>query len=441
QGQQYWLIGNGLRQGDQIFFESLNATRGASFGSNFNPDDVELIDWGSLRLRLSCNEGVAQYESQINGFGSGELRLVRLTSIAQLGCPSITSRLEELYEVNVSEILDSSEVPGRDLDVLDLAKNGSILARDFNDDSVWLRREGSDEFELLENNNRLGAPQLSEAGDNIIAQQIDRITGLSTIVRWSEEEGWAPIADLPVANPLLIGQSFSGETVFGGGGTGVDQQPFWSWTEAQGLALMDTIFEGMPLIPVALSEGATSFLALQSNVPFQPSPRTLWFSNGAAVELVSDDSPEALSSWVVACDRSCTTKYGIAVDDSPDDGTLWLSVNGSTAELIEQTIVDPEAFKAPYLTAVSGDGTIAAGTFLPHSAPSRNSDAFLWAQDLGFVKLSDLLVDGGLELRENNLIQVRALSDDGLKILVAISSSGSFGPSISRGALIQLNPH
>ena len=56
------------------------------FGPEFDPDSVEFTPWGTLELDLNCESGSATYDSTEDGFGSGILSVVRLTSIDQLDC-------------------------------------------------------------------------------------------------------------------------------------------------------------------------------------------------------------------------------------------------------------------------------------------------------------------------------------------------------------------
>lgn len=85
-GNQFWMIGVGQRDGDAVLFPSLTATRGARFGRGFDPDAVERFNWGSLRLKLGCVDGIAEFDSPLPGFGAGQFVLKRLSTLAGLGC-------------------------------------------------------------------------------------------------------------------------------------------------------------------------------------------------------------------------------------------------------------------------------------------------------------------------------------------------------------------
>lgn len=85
-GEPYWMVGVGRRQGEELVFEDLHATRGGRFGAAFDPAQVQRFLWGELRLRLGCARGQAQYDSVLPGFGRGGFDLHRLTRLHGLGC-------------------------------------------------------------------------------------------------------------------------------------------------------------------------------------------------------------------------------------------------------------------------------------------------------------------------------------------------------------------
>jgi hypothetical protein len=83
EGKQAWMVGTGTVEGRiaEIEFE---ITRGASFGADFDPEDVIRDRWGSMRLEfLNCSQAHAQYAGQ---YGSGQIDLSRLSAIEGLDC-------------------------------------------------------------------------------------------------------------------------------------------------------------------------------------------------------------------------------------------------------------------------------------------------------------------------------------------------------------------
>ena len=63
-------------------------TRGTSWGSGFNPADVERVPWGTITLDFDgCDGASMSYNSVAKGdFGSGTLDMQRITSLAGLSC-------------------------------------------------------------------------------------------------------------------------------------------------------------------------------------------------------------------------------------------------------------------------------------------------------------------------------------------------------------------
>ena len=87
QGNRRWFYGLGDILDGKLVFADMKTSSGGIFGPDFEPGTVVLESWGTLELDLSCDSGTASYNSAEEGFGSGTLNIVRLTSIDQLDCP------------------------------------------------------------------------------------------------------------------------------------------------------------------------------------------------------------------------------------------------------------------------------------------------------------------------------------------------------------------
>lgn len=79
-GEQAWLIGSGpIRLNESVITNTI-ITEGAEFGENFDPAEVNRIPWGTLIFTFtSCTTAIVEYDSVIEDFGSGTLRIQRLT--------------------------------------------------------------------------------------------------------------------------------------------------------------------------------------------------------------------------------------------------------------------------------------------------------------------------------------------------------------------------
>jgi len=87
EGNQFWIQGIGTIDGKTITVKEAFYTRGTSWGSGFDPDDVERVDWGTIVISFDgCDSATASYESLLAEFGSGTQNLQRITTLAGLSC-------------------------------------------------------------------------------------------------------------------------------------------------------------------------------------------------------------------------------------------------------------------------------------------------------------------------------------------------------------------
>lgn len=87
-GAAMWLVGaSDFNAGDDFVEMDLFRARGTGFGQMFDPDDVELIPWGDIRLSYpACGLLDASYTSIEPGFGSATIQLELLVGIAGSPC-------------------------------------------------------------------------------------------------------------------------------------------------------------------------------------------------------------------------------------------------------------------------------------------------------------------------------------------------------------------
>ncbi|HRQ63790.1 MAG TPA: hypothetical protein PKZ76_02815 [Xanthomonadaceae bacterium] len=84
-GQPVWLIGVGIAE-DEVVRVPLQITRGGGFPPQFDPSQVERIDWGEAEFRFSDRDhGQVIWTSHHPGFGAGSMPLVRLAQPADGG--------------------------------------------------------------------------------------------------------------------------------------------------------------------------------------------------------------------------------------------------------------------------------------------------------------------------------------------------------------------
>ena len=85
-GKRRWFFNTGEIRGTKLVFDELLSSRGGIFGEDFDPELVEFTPWGSLELEIDCQGGQARYSSAVEGFGTGNLNLQRLSFIEGLDC-------------------------------------------------------------------------------------------------------------------------------------------------------------------------------------------------------------------------------------------------------------------------------------------------------------------------------------------------------------------
>jgi len=93
-GEQAWMIGSGSIEHAVILaapppgpnpvgiaeIEPIHQPLGGVFGEDFDPAAVEFIEWGSLTLELLDDDSMrVRWDSQLDGFGTGDYALERLT--------------------------------------------------------------------------------------------------------------------------------------------------------------------------------------------------------------------------------------------------------------------------------------------------------------------------------------------------------------------------
>jgi hypothetical protein len=86
-GARRWFFGIGSINGNVLEFPDMLTTRGGVFGAEFNPAQVETLDWGSLELEMNCEDGgEARFTPTEEGFPAGTLNIINLSSLDGLDC-------------------------------------------------------------------------------------------------------------------------------------------------------------------------------------------------------------------------------------------------------------------------------------------------------------------------------------------------------------------
>lgn len=90
QGQQIWIlaVGDVLQDAEgQAAVMTAWIYEGNAFPPNFDAAQTEEITWGEIRMYfLGCEDAVLEWDSVIEGYGSGSLEVQRLTTISGTTC-------------------------------------------------------------------------------------------------------------------------------------------------------------------------------------------------------------------------------------------------------------------------------------------------------------------------------------------------------------------
>ena len=172
-GEQFWLIGNGIYLGDRYEFREMIVTKGTGYGRDFNPAKVERIVWGDIIMRLQdCNN--ARFELRPDGKQQLPPFTTQMTRIVVGNCNLSASQ-------QISRVLTGNYfAPGRSGEGIQLAReaNGSawVVTRYTYREGhqVWVIGSG----EMIDNRIEFGDAVITRGcdwGSDFRASRIERI--------------------------------------------------------------------------------------------------------------------------------------------------------------------------------------------------------------------------------------------------------------------------
>lgn len=89
EGNQLWLFGQAPSNGKAVTLTALYPTAFTPWGRGFDADDVSLESWGTFTLTWTdCNSMTFEYNSTVEGYGSGTRNYTRLSTLAGVTCPA-----------------------------------------------------------------------------------------------------------------------------------------------------------------------------------------------------------------------------------------------------------------------------------------------------------------------------------------------------------------
>ncbi|MEM1412735.1 MAG: hypothetical protein AAGH19_10300 [Pseudomonadota bacterium] len=431
-GAPLWLVGVGQAGDDAIEFPILHSARRLANG------DVELTDWGSMALALSCNSGSLSWSSSVDGFGSGGFEVTRLTKLLRPACPTVRPTFTQLYPF--MEVTDLPFDSARDIVVQDMADNGDVLAFE-------RVANGTSRLVVLpsdaEDWRALGGPDVDEGqailltndGEVAYAGSTNGVGNLRPF-QLSPEDGLTFLAEFPAGRHALQGASLD-RTVLSG--RGQDGSPPWTWSASLGYQALTLPADVNPeaATPVsvanngAVAVGFESFPVVTPPPTFEhfPQSRALRWNADGSVDFLFDPGGRALGSAEL-CDADCSLIYGVdtaglAADD-PKVGVPWfLSLDGRFGRLDGIRVTVPgqnQLVSRLALQATSEDGSLVVGNAFPNGPvvhPAPRPTAFIWTQASGAADLRDVLALIDAETPRSSLTEIMAvaLTSDGRQLL------------------------
>jgi len=410
-GNQYWMIGVGSRDGDQLVFPSLQTTTGGRFGDQFDSTEVEATEWGSLVLDLDCGDGSASYESVLPEFGSGEFSLSRLTFIHDLACPWTPPAFSDLYSVTYEEIPLRAEPESRNVRPVDISNHGEVAAAEWVPDGlkVWTWHPGASTLAELPRLVKGEPVVIRPDGQGIVAHDDAPETpdgNLGFLPVFWQAGTWSEWPGLNGSSALIERYSQDGSQVVGTVRVSVDgifRSRAWR-TGDDGTQVILPINEGfISARGEGISEDGRTVVGNQITSdgvrPFRYA--SIW-KDQAEPTIIRDEGGTPLA-YPAGCNSDCSvsagTYQGGELDpDHPNFGQAWLWVKDVGVQYLPRIDGAIEGtFVPPYdVQDLTRDGSMIVGRYLIDVQGFLGSRVFLWTQATGMVTAQELFQAAGV---------------------------------------------
>lgn len=450
-GKPYWMLGvGGFDSEGRIRFADVHTTRGARFGYDFDPDDVERVHWGELTFELACDGGTAAYGSALPDFGNGGFDLTRITAIHDVPCPWTPPALSDLYTIEIVEL--PMQIEGMPADT----RIGAI--RSVGDGSLWALGQGTGPhlpLRLDEETARwrpvgtidaLGLFTARTTGRVVVNKRLDA-EGIRAVVLVDGQ--WEPLDDELGENAHVTGMSADGSVIVGVADPGPEMRS-WRWSEEAGVAdlapMPDAAVQPMPTFVTRHGD----ILGTQSTGPIRMQRAVRW--SGDSVEPILSSDGTGLMDPATYAEGSDLLFVNAIREAEPSiayiGGTWYLDRDNRLREIptVDRTF-------RHYIVSTSLDGNLVAGvwgtfpqfsTMLPGFAITpapEDVDGYLWTQHTGSVSIWGLVEDAGHDMTGWQEIYVRSQSADGLTVVIEVQGFRDAAGSLQqRPMLLRLTP-
>jgi len=453
QGRQYWLFGSGgRREGNKIVFPLLHSARGGRFGADFDPADVQLVEWGRLELDLDCSEGGVSYTSVLPEFGSGTQTLTRLLQLQRPGCPSVNPKLTDLYTIEVTEfpIAPGTPMDGNFILAQSVANDGTVAAivRTSSNNKLLRRRPGASDWEVL------SGPDLSAQPFAMIAPQGDLILAnlhaprQPVFFRAGVRES---VSGLIYDESYVTGASENLHFVLGNGRTTGDPALYpWIWNEARGQVNLPVNSETRGSEPRAASNEGNIVVGYRIVPNCGPQGCVVagtagvrWADQGPA-QFLRDSIGRDLGG-ATACSADCRIVFGAdsLIEGSVSQAYYWMSPTQSGYLGVLDGVIEDQFGSSYYIADVAADGSLAVGRYNVLGRTVGNaiqvaSGGLIWTQNTGLLPINELLDEINQPLDWDEMAAV-SVSSDGRWILLQ-GEKGSGAQARPKAAALRLEP-
>lgn len=443
-GNQYWMIGVGTREGDQLVFPSLQTTSGGRFGEQFDSSEVEATEWGSLALDLDCHEGSAEYQSLLPEFASGELTLSRLTFIHDLTCPWTSPALTDLYSFSYEEIPIRAQEESINVRPQNVSNQGEVAALEYVHEGmkVWEWRTGDATLQELPGNQFAVPVLISPDGTGLVAHESvspppGELPGRIPMI-WSKGE-WSVWRGLTESNALIERHSQDGARVVGTANVFVDGEPrSRAWrSDEEGRQKMLPVSEGVRSARGELiSNDGRVVIGDQIASDGLGSFRYTSIWRGDQPPMIIRDAFGTPLSYPSGCNSDCSifagTLQGGELDASHpnfEQAWLWTETTGVTYLPRIDGAVESVGVPPYNVQDISEDGTMIVGRYLLDVDGSLGSQLFVWTQATGMVAGAEILQAAGADESGWFRMDTISISPSGKYLLI---SGSHLGPSGAR---------
>jgi hypothetical protein len=429
-GNQIWLLGLGTEQNGAIVFNELSQTSGPHFGVGYDVKNYAVKTWGSLSLQIDCAKGTAHYDSIIPGYGSGDLNLTRLTSLAQPGCPAAPAKFTDLYDVAWEEIPVPVGTPSDEMFLVaySIASDGTIAAR--RDDHLTLWHPEIQSWEDIPRDIAAVPVYISPDGSTVAATDaipVDQSQPLHTLL-WRRATDWQPLSGDAVSRSVMYSVSKNFKYLAGNGHNEGGQDQVWV-RATDGSQVILPYSDDLPAgIPIAVSNDGTQTVgvALRFDVPDFPQPVAARWSATASPTVLHSDAGEELAV-ASACNSDCSLVFGAGLfmydPTHPHPSEPWYLKSDGTFGYFGPAADAPVASRSYGVGDATADGSMVVGSYAAYADVNQPDlgtalRPFIWTQVTGLVSLRSLISELGIGDDDWETVYSLRLSPDGLSILI-----------------------